>query len=236
MPRPADELRASLAAEDADFVTAALDGTLSIARLGKHGRGFRYRKGPKVIEVFGPDIITLADGTEVDTDLVDAVTEDRAVTPFDAQLFRNGGYGMRVGDVTLRFGGPEKKMGTAWVPCGLTGRTRLGDTVTWDHEWGGVYRMRLTPSGVETHWTFAVRPPALRTRLIVSGSIASTDGVVPLVDEESLTIEGAKWADSSVGTDGFPSPRFGVIPFSAVGGYIPLILPAGLAYPVRVDG
>jgi len=69
MPRPVDNLRAQLSAEDPDFVAALLDGTDTASRLGGHVRGFQYRKGGRVRQVFGPHIISLPDGTPVDTDL-----------------------------------------------------------------------------------------------------------------------------------------------------------------------
>src|SRR3990172_9428008 len=168
MPRPADDLRAQLAAEDADFVAALLDDRVwpvegFPAGDGKvfRGGGLIYHKQGQGVAVYSPPT-HLRDGTEIDTDLTDAVTEDVAVTPFDARLFRNGGYGLRIGDTTVRFGGPERRVSGVWGPCVFANRTRRGDRGVWDNEWGGIYGMRLTPAGVETRWTFAVRPAPIR--------------------------------------------------------------------------
>ena len=236
MPRPADDLRAQLAAEDPDFVAALLDDRVwpiegFPAGDGKvfRGGGLVYHKRGKGVAVYAPPT-HLRDGTEIDTDLT-GLTEDAAVTPFDGRLFRNGGYGLRVGGVTVRFGGPERRISGVWRPCVLSNRTRRGDTVTWDNEWGGVYAMRLTAGGVETRWTFAVRPQPIRVALVVQGSVVGADGTVPLAGGESFTIHGARWSDSTT-----PDRQTGLIPFATQGGYLPLVLPAGLVYPVRVDG
>jgi len=238
MPRPVDDLRAQLAAEDPDFVAALLDDRVTVARLGGHGRGLRYRKGGQMVEVFGLDITHLPDGTEVDTDLTDAATEDTTITPHGGKLFRNGGYTMAVDGVSLTYGAPEvEHQPGVYRPCVLTRRARQGDTTIWDNEWGGGYSVRVRSTGVETRWSFAVRPPALRTRFVVTGSVVSPDGTIPLPGGESLTIQPAKWRDSHLdAVTGTLSPQVGSVPFSTVNGYIPLVLPSPLDFPVIVDG
>ena len=234
MPRPVDDLRAQLAAEDPDFVAALLDDRVwpvegFPAGDGKvlRGGGLVYHKQGQGVAVYSPPT-HLRDGTEIDTDLTDGVTEDVAVTPFDGRLFRNGGYGLRVGGATVRFGGPEFRVAGNWQSLDVSRRTRQVDQVIWDDPRIGTYRVVLTPGGVDTRWLFVIPPPAIRVRLVVEGSIVQPDGTIPLPDGESFTIQPARWTDAA--------DQSGVIPFRTQGGYIPLVLPAGLTYPVRIDG